>query len=216
MLCQVSGPFHLLFLFVECPAFPSVHLTKSCPSLQGQRLCDGRGAASWTLSAHCSAPFCCFAESGSALPLAQLEAAWWGTRLHVGAGQCLYWLHSLLLILLSSFAPFSLAELGTLLLLVTSLPATWCGRGALWTLLPSPFCSWPLRAISCATLTPGSNSWNTQPGHRPNSTPAWEGSSDKSLDILPGRNCSFIHLSSVPMIVSGPWRCSVNGGWVNA
>lgn len=85
MLCQVSGPFHLLFPFVECPAFPSVHLTKSCPSLQGQRSCDGHGAASWTLSAHCSAPFCCFAESGSALPLAQLEAAWWGTRLHVGA-----------------------------------------------------------------------------------------------------------------------------------
>ena len=49
---------HLMFPFKECPAFLSVHLTQSCSSLKGQRVCDHRCKALQDFSA----PSCCFPE----------------------------------------------------------------------------------------------------------------------------------------------------------
>lgn len=95
----------------------------------------------------------------------------------------------LFFILLNSFGFSSLAELWILFLLDFSLLCSslafgldvledLCGCYFCYILFPSsqdPF--------SHPSLIPFSSSWNIKPSHRPSFPPAWEGSSDKSLEI---------------------------------
>lgn len=136
MICQVSGPLHLIFPFMDCPTFPSVHLTKSCSSLKDQPMCDQHCKASRTLSA----------------PFSVLLSHWHMWRLHGKESDCMHG-HSRVS-LLAHPSVYLLEFICSICycLTFTSSPTTplwiWCVRGALWILLSFSFCSWPLRAIS--------------------------------------------------------------------